>query len=163
MFKLLVIMLLTFGFLLIYPGKTSAVSDTSDSGIVKVNHVAGFFEKINEKITLFFKFDKENKTDFYQKLLEKRLAELEFVIKNGQGDLIEETSSRYSAYLGTTADFIFTNKLTSKKDALLKMFDNHTKIIETLQSHFEFESGWWLLLQHNINSINIFRDKIKNL
>lgn len=130
---------------------------------VRVDHIAGRLEKLKEKLTLFFKFNKKDKTRYYQFLAGKRLAELSYIIENNQIKFVEETASRYSTYIGTLTNFVVKNKVSSEKEELLKMFDRHIKIIEGLQRRFKFESGWWLAIQHDINSAKLFRDKIKEL
>src|SRR3990167_8416016 len=67
---------------------------------VKVDQVAGKFEKLKEKVTLLFKIGRASKTDYLQYLTDKRLAELTFVIGAKQIDDVEPTASRYSTYLG---------------------------------------------------------------
>lgn len=157
--------LVIFTFLLLFNSsiRATAISSATESGIIKVNHVAGLFEKISEKISLMLKFNQEDKADYYQELLDKRLAEIEFVTENGQGDLIEETSSRYATYLSTVSDFIISNKINNKKDSVLKTLEEHLKVLESIQSNFEFESGWWILIQHDINLVKDAKNKINNL
>lgn len=128
--------------------------------LLKVNHVASVFEKIGEKITLLFKLGHKRKTDYYKFLVEKRLAEMTYVIENNQIDLVEPTASRYATYLGNLTNYVSSNKILEKNEELTVMYDEHAKIILKLQKRFEFESGWWLALQHDINSISIYEEKL---
>lgn len=164
MVKAIAFFLLFFYIIFSLPGVVLAQeSQTETKTKVEVDHVANVLEKFREKVTLFFKFSKEDKYSYQKFLLEKRLAELKYVIDTKQGNLIEETSSRYSTYLGNFTDFVIKNKLTSKKEEILKMYEEHQKILDTLQINFEFESGFWLLLQHDINTVKIFSEQIKLL
>ena len=128
---------------------------------VQVNHVANVFEKFQEKVVGFLKFSNGDKYKYKKFILEKRLAELEYVIE-GKKDWtpIEETSSRYSTYLGKFNDFFIESNLSDKKTEVLDMYVRHAKLLEELQKNFEFESGWWLLLQHDINYTKIYSDKV---
>jgi len=117
----------------------------------EVNHIANVFEKAGEKINLFFKFSKEAKASYEQYLLEKRLAELKYVIDVKDGTLIEETSSRYTTYAGKLNQYIVENGIGNKED-LFDMYKRHEGVLSELQKNFEFESGFWLLLQHGINT-----------
>lgn len=130
---------------------------------IQVNHIANNVEKLQEKITLFFKFDKKDKTKYMEFLSEVRLAELYYGIKSNQLDLLEPSASRYSTYIGNLTNFAMANRVSSEKDELTKMFEQHIKIIEELQSSIPHDSGWWLALQHDINSAKLFKDKIKSL
>ena len=135
----------------------------SSEAAVKIEKVSNIRDRLFEKITLFFKFSNEKKLDYYIYLQEKRLADLKYAIDNDDGDLIEELSSRYSTYLGTMTNFLIEKKLNYKKEEILKMMENHSRIIENLQKNFTFESGFWLLLQHDINTLKIFSDKLQQI
>lgn len=129
---------------------------------VQVDHVANIFEKLKEKVTLFFKFSKEGKYNYQKYLVEKRLSELKYVVESKQGNFIEETSSRYSTYLGTLSSFVIDNKLSGKKENILTMFNDHIKAIEKLQENYGSESVFRMLLQHDINTIKLFTTKLKD-
>lgn len=156
--KLLITLILSFSFL-INPLFTFAQDDVKPE--VNVTHIANILEKFQEKVTLFFKFSPNAKYDYNKYLLEKRLGELEYVINSDNWDPIEETSSRYSTNLGNFNDYVINNKLTDKKDEVLNIYTRHKKILERLQKKFDFETGFWLLLQHDINSTDIFTKKIQ--
>lgn len=129
----------------------------------KVDHVAGLFEKLKEKITLFFIFNKEGKADFQKNLTEKRLAELEYIMNKNDIDMLEPLASRYTTYAGNVVNFTLANRVSSKKDSLISMFQNHTQRIERLQSKIPVDSGWWLALQHGINVASSSAEKVKSL
>lgn len=143
--------------------KAQESSSTISAKIQKVNHIANIRERLSERITLFFKFSAEEKISYQKMLAEKRLAELQYVIEEKKGDLIEETSSRYSTYLGRLTQQLVSSRLIGRKDEILKIFDLHSQVIEELTSKIDRDSGFWLLLQHNANSIKLYSDQIKNL
>lgn len=139
------------------------ISSQASESAIKIDRISNIRDRLFEKISFFFKFSKEQKIDYLIYLQEKRLADLKYAIDNDQGDLIEELSSRYSTYLGKMANFMSEKKLSYKKEEVLKMMERHKIIIETLHKNFEFESGFWILLQHDINTLKIFSDKIKQI
>lgn len=126
---------------------------------VSADHVANVFEKLKEKVTMFFKFSQEEKFEYLAYLSEKRLGELKYVIDSKQGNLIEETSSRYSTYLGNLTEYAISHKMTNKKEELKNLYDQHQKILEQLNT-FEYESGFWLLLMHNLNITKIYATQV---
>lgn len=128
---------------------------------VEVNHVASIVEKFKERVTLFLKFSKEDKFNYQKFLLEKRLAELKYIIDGDNWDPIEETSSRYATNLGNFNNFVVNGKLSNNKTEILNTYERHSKIIEELQRNFEFNSAFWMLLEHDINTIKIFSSKIQ--
>lgn len=119
----------------------------------KVNHIASPFEKIIEKIRFKFKYDNNDKADYLRYVLENRLAELVYVVSEGRVDDVETTASRYNTYQLSTINFIIQNKRVSQKDNLISDLNRHKQVIEKLQENYKFESGWWLAIQHDINSI----------
>lgn len=129
----------------------------------QADHITNNFEKLKEKITLFFKFDKKQKSTYQRELVEKRLAELDYVIKNKQWDYIEDVTSRYSTYLGNYINFVEKNKITNDKEQLLNILNGHKNFIEKIQTKFEYGSGWWIYIEHDINVIKMSIEKIKAL
>ncbi len=119
----------------------------------KVSHIASPFEKIIEKIRLKFKYNNNDKADYLRYILENRLAELVYVVSVSKIDDIETTASRYNTYELSVVNFIVQTNLVSQRDKLIADLERHRQVIEKLQENFKFESGWWLAIQHDINSI----------
>lgn len=130
---------------------------------MKVDHTATFIEKVKDKINLFLKFDKKSKVDYHQYLAEKRLAELEYIIRTDQIDSVEKFASKYSTYIGHLTNYTVKNQVKEKKQDIISMFDRHIVVLKKIQTRFEFESGWWLVLQHDVNSAKIFKEKINQI
>lgn len=127
-----------------------------------VDHIASPREKIVEKIGFWLKFSKEDKVRYYQKLLDKRLGEIAFGAATNV-DLIEPTASRYATYVGNLINYIEANQINTQKDGLVKQFDLHSKAVKEIQSKYEYESGWWLALQHDINMLATAKEKVEGL
>lgn len=160
--------LIAFSFLLffclVFSSRNVAFAQASQEEVrleLEVDHVANVIEKFKEKVTLFFKFSKEDKFNYQKFLLEKRLAELKYIVDSKEWNPVEETSSRYATYLGKFTGFIVESNLKGKKEEILSMYGRHKLVLEELQKNFEFESGWWLLLQHDINSTEIFSSQLR--
>lgn len=156
---LLTVLLAVFAFPLNM--EVQAAESSASSGI-KVDKVSNVLDRFSERVHGWFKFSGEDKANYQLGLIEKRLAELQYVIDDGQGDLIEEVSSRYATYVGRFSDDLIPKKLSAENAKYLVMFESHLKILPELRDHFPSNSGWWLLLQHDINTVQIFSDKIKN-
>lgn len=138
------------------------IQESSPTSQIKVDHVANVMDRLKEKITLFFKFSITDKILYQQQLVEKRLAELKYVINDGQGDMIEEVSSRYAAYVGKFSEEVISKGTAADREKILTMYSSHSVMLETLRDHFPANSGFWLLLQHDINTIQIYTEKIKS-
>ncbi len=128
---------------------------------LKVDHVAGFFEKIVEKTNLFLKFKPQAKAEYLRYLTEKRLAELQYVIDSQKYDLIEPVSSRYTTYTNLLVEMIVKNKLASEKDTVIDMSKRHIEVVLKLESKFKHDSGWWLALQWNVDNLNSIPQRLK--
>jgi len=137
-------------------------SESTPSVKVKVEKMSNIIDRFKEKITLFFKFNSDEKLDYQQQLVEQRLGELDYVIRTGQGDFIEEVSSRYAAYVGRLSESLLSSNNNVKKEQVLEMFKTHPKILAKMRDNFPANSGFWLLLQHDINTVQIYSDKIQN-
>ncbi len=133
---------------------------SASDALLKVEEVVNPIERLKEKITLFFKFSDKDKLSYQKYLVEKRLGELDLVIRRGEGDAVEEQSSRYATYVGRLGDLIASQKNVADKEQIKQMYREHLKILDTLQRNFEFGSGWWRLLENDINTVKIFIDKI---
>lgn len=135
----------------------------TQAGLLKGDHYANVLERLKERITLFFKFSAEDKFLFQKQLADKRISELVYIMTTGEGDPIEELSSRYATHINRLNDFTVNNKLLKNKESLLQMYDTHLDVLNNIQQNFEFESGWWLLLQHDINTVVMAKDKLKSI
>lgn len=163
MYKLILLFLIVFLLLFQTPVFAEDYISTYSANIKKVDHIANIRERIQERINILFKFSPQSKIDYQKELTEKRFAELVYVIENRKGDFIEETTSRYAAYLGRLTEVAIKNKAFDKKNSFLEMLENHELVLEDLIKYFEANSGFWLLLKHDINSINIYSEQIQKL
>lgn len=149
------IMILVYMFI----SNTNAVKDRP----VQTTGVANIGQRFLEKTYLFSKFSDNRKAQYIQYLVEKRFAELQHVLDNDQGDLIEETTSRYSTYAGYLVQFIMKNNLVDQKIKVLKMFDSHIEVLEKYLLQQNYNSGFWLLIQHDINYLKIYSAQLLEL
>lgn len=147
-----------------FTGSVFAAEGTSSSQAATVledENISNVVDRLFEKISMIFKFSSKDKVDYQKKLTEKRLAELKYAIQNDRGELIEELSSRYSTYLGNLTEMVIKNNMTDRKQEFLDMYDRHYQVVDQLDTRFESNSGFWLLMEHNKNYARIYSDQIK--
>ncbi len=149
--------------LTIFVTQANLIKAESPGTNIHVDHIAGGLEKVQEKITLFFKFNSTDKAKYEEFLANKRLAELKYIIDNNLIDYVEEVGSRYETYIGSLTNFVVDKKVISEKDNLFKMYSDHQKILEEISKKFEHDSGWWLVIQHDININKISADRVRKL
>lgn len=129
---------------------------------VSVSKLPGLFDKLEEKITLFFKFNKADKISYYQYLLDKRLAEIKYVVDAKQLDNIAPTASRYETYTGNLTNQLSASTPQEQKSSLLSMSQRHIQSLKSLQGNFDYDSAWWLVLQHDMNVETILQQKLNS-
>lgn len=158
-----VILLLVLSIFLFLPQQSLADVNKEGSSVkVPVESMANVIDRLKERINLFFIFNSDDKLSYQEQLLEKRLGELDYVIRTGQGDFIEEVSTRYAAYVGRFSESLLSGQNSSKKEQALETFKTHSKILARMRDNFPANSGFWLLLQHDINTVQIYSEKIKD-
>lgn len=133
------------------------------SEFLKIDNPSNHFDRLIEKIILFTKFNEQSKAEYMMSLLDKRLADLNFVVTKDRGNLIEEISSRYASFTGELGNYFLENNLKNKKLNLIKKFEIHKKVLIKIQKPYSSDSPFRMLLQHDINTINIIRDKLERL
>lgn len=150
-----------FVFLLLSFYQTIVSADnTSPSAKITVDRVSNIIDRAKDKITLFLKFSAKDKISYQTDLLEKRLAEIQYVFNSRQGDLIEPVTTRYLAYLGRMKDLVLKNKQEVDISAMKANLENHYQVFRSLEGVYGLESPFWLLLQHDINVVQNFKDSL---
>lgn len=116
-----------------------------------------FWEKAIEKS----KFTDQSKVEYYQSLTDRRLIELNYVVKKNLLGEIQTSSERLSYYAALTKDAV--KKINHKEDIekLTKKFDADIKILEKLRDKYAANSSYWMLIQHSINSLKSYQGNLK--
>lgn len=117
------------------------------------------FERIIEKVQVNFYISPDSKVDFYKNLLQKRLAELKYVVDHGYLDEVEKSSQRVSYQVGILSDYIKNKNLNSKKDSIHKLYQESKVVLEKLRDKYQANTSFWMLIQHVINSIDFNSQK----
>lgn len=150
-------------FILLTQTNFTLAQESTISAKLTVDHIAGGIEKIVEKVNTFLKFNPKDKLEYYQYLVEKRLAEFEYVMRDEDFDRLGEVVDRYNTYLGVLTDYAVKNIQVTKKAGLLNMMNSHNVLIKQRQAKLERDSGWWIYLQWMIDSQTIASNKITNI
>lgn len=113
------------------------------------------WEKVREK----FEFSNEARIKYDQNLTITRLAELKFVVDNKLLSEVQHSSERFAYQAGIlTDDLVKQNK---DKEKFLKEFDQFSKFLEGLRDKYPANSSFWMLIQHDINSLSILSNRLK--
>lgn len=113
------------------------------------------FEKLIEKL----QFTNETKEKYYKDLVQKRLAELKYVVDKDYLDQVEKSTQRVSYQVGILTDYVIGKNLNNKKQSLANLYKEDKIILEKLRDKYSANSSYWMLVQHVINSIDINQKK----
>lgn len=117
--------------------------------------VKRLWEKGQEKL----QFSRQAKINFYESLLRTRLAELNYVVEKKLLSEVQSSSERFAYYAG-----ILTGELVKEnedKEKAVKEFEQYGKFLEKLRDKYEANSSFWMLVQHDINTLRILSDQLK--
>lgn len=119
-------------------------------------------KRLVEKVSLYTQLSKESKANYYKNLTLTRMSELKYVVENKLLGEVEKSSQRLSYQIGILSDYIATNKeLSNKKQDMNSLLISIKSPLENLRDKYPANSSYWMLLQHNINSLNINLEKLK--
>lgn len=146
-------------------GQTLAAEDLElpNTIITPDKYLLYSFKRLMEKGIVFTKFSKDAKANYYTDLMTKRIAELKYVVENELGSEVERSTQRLSYQIGTLSDYITSNKqeLDKKRQPLKELLIKYKELLANLRDHYPANSSFWMLVQHNINSIDLNLEKLK--
>lgn len=117
------------------------------------------FKRLWEKGLEKLQFSKQSKIHFYQSQLQTRLAELNYVVENRLLSEVQTSSERFAYQAG-----ILTEEIVRKnedKENLIKEFQKMQKFLDKLRDKYPANSSFWMLIQHDINSLSILSERLK--
>jgi len=112
-----------------------------------------------EKVFLKFQFSNNLKMNYYTSQLEERFSELDYIASNKKLGQFETTSQRFAAQAGTLVEHTVANNL--EKDKIRETLSNYKNHLPKLRDLYQANSSFWMLIQHDIDSLNLYLDKLK--
>lgn len=155
--------------LLFLPVTTVLAEDASPSATEvvyeKVNPNDGFSyltKRFGEKIKLIlFSVSANSKENFYKELVNRRLAELKFIIDNKDVNNFEIATIRYSTTVGEWTEHILAKKLDDKKKPAIEVLSTHTPVVEQLMQGFDGTTAEWRFVKQDADYIKIYSAKLE--
>ena len=114
------------------------------------------WEKIIEK----FQFSKEAKFKYAISQVDKRMSELGFAVKNKRLDEIQRPSQRLAYQVGTLTEFLVKQADKEMKEQLKAKINSFSPALAELRDNFPANSSYWMLVQHDINALKEYADKL---
>lgn len=119
-------------------------------------------KRLVEKGTLYIKFSKVAKANYYRDLTLERLAELKYVVENKLLSEVKQSTQRFSYQTGILSDYISANKeLFERKKDTRDFLVRSKDLLGGLRDKYSANSSFWMLVQHSINSIDLNLEKLK--
>lgn len=132
----------------------------SDSALPSSVELYGL-KRLQEKIFMGIKTNPDDKVNYYNLLLDKRLSELVVVVENRQANLILTSSLRYSTTAGLMTEVIKTHRLADAAVATQEKFKEHQKIIRKLDDSYpKDENEEWKFIQDDYNYLAIYSQQL---
>lgn len=113
-----------------------------------------------EKITEKFQFNNNSKFNYSNSLIDKRVSELGFVVKNRRLGEVQRSSERLAYEVGTLTDLLIKEGNAQKKEQLKKKIDGFFPALAELRDNFAANTSFWMLVQHDINSLKEYSEKL---
>lgn len=117
------------------------------------------FKRLWEKGLEKLQFSRESKVSFYKSQLRTRLTELNYVVENKLLSEVQTSSERFSYYAGIlTEEVVRENK---NKVSTINEFNRFSKFLEQLRDQYPVNTSFWMLVQHDINTLTILSERLK--
>lgn len=171
-FLILVVTIFTlFSLLLVKTGVTFAqqnTESTSSAVLIEVkyqdiNPKDGYkysFKRLQEKIILLFSFSESAKINTYTDLLNRRLAELKYVVDNKDISNIQTVTQRYAQTAGEITNFTIQDS-PAQKELTKKLLEAHLLVIMQQQKSFNDTTAEWRFLKHDEDYLKIYISQLQ--
>lgn len=160
--KIRVIFFVLLLVILVQPKSLAAELNLPNVTITPDKYLMYSGKRFLEKGIIFTKFNKDSKKDFYKELTLIRLAELKYVAEKKLLGEAQHSTQRLSYQIGVLSDYISSNpELQKDKKSTTEFLLSFKELLGNLRDIYPANSPYWLLIQHNINSIDLNLEKLK--
>lgn len=119
------------------------------------------FKRLLEKGYQRIIFSKESKISFLISLLKTRLSELNLVVNKKDLSEVQGSSERFAYQAGILTEELLKQNNFNDKGKVIKEFENYSRFLSTLRDKYQANSSFWMLIQHDINTLSILSDRLK--
>ena len=106
-------------------------------------------------------FSKQAKINFYQSLLKTKLSELNYVVEKKFLSEVQSASERFAYQAGILTEELIRQNKSADKENVIKEFERFSPFLDTLRDKYEANSSYWMLIQHDINTLGILSAQLK--
>lgn len=147
-------------------GNSLTVSAFEESIVLKneiINPGSFYYplKRLWEKGLVRLQFSSQSKNTFYESQLRTRLAELKFVVEKNFLSEVQTSSERFAYQAGILSEELIKQNNTSGKENLIKEFAAYGKFLDGLRDKYPANSSFWMLIQHDINTLKILSESLR--
>lgn len=152
MFKVLIVIFLI---LLMIPKQLSLAENISTDSAQEVKYDKTnpgspyyIFKRLKETVILnFLKFGEKNKAKYSEGLLETRLKELTYIVREGQMGILENVAHRYTNQAG-----VIIEKYLKLNQGFKPQAERHIPILGSLRDAYPSNTPQWLMIQESVDT-----------
>jgi hypothetical protein len=120
-------------------------------------------KRLYEKNQLNSKSSIYDKLNYLYGLLDKRLAELEFIVKEGKSSYVLTTSLRYSTTAGQITELIIQNNLKNESQKAKEKLESHFLIVKDLPQKYPKTDEEVKYIIDDANYLKIYINQLSSL
>ncbi|MDP3758740.1 MAG: DUF5667 domain-containing protein [Candidatus Daviesbacteria bacterium] len=118
-------------------------------------------KRVLEKGWERLQFGETQKIEFYKSQLKVRLAELNYVVEKKLLSEVQTSSERFAYQAGILTEELVKQNKVADKENLIKEFAQFSPFLDRLRDVYPANSSFWMLIQHDINSLKILSELLK--
>lgn len=164
-FSKAIILLLSLTMLLSLQLRFIYAEDAEQLGLPKISVNPGSFyypfKRIIEKGKGRLIFSQETRVSFYESLLKIRLSELNYVTDKKVLSEIQGGSERFAYQAGILTEELIKQNNVNMKANIIKEFEKYRNFLANLRDRYPANSSFWMLVQHDINTLSILSERLK--
>lgn len=119
------------------------------------------FKRLWEKGMEKLQFSSQSKINFFKSQLKTKLAELNFVVENKLLSEVQRSSERFAYQAGILTEELVKQNKAEDKEKIIREFEQYSKFLEKLRDKYSANSSFWMLVQHDINTLKILSERLK--
>lgn len=135
--------------------KSKVQQQPADPGTISYL-ITRLLEKVSEKIL----FMEDSRVNFSKKILNKRFSELVYLAEKKDTEEIQKSSERFAYQAGTLTELV-KDKAPSEKEKVVLLFNSYKDDLNKIKHNYDQDSGYWILMLHDINTLDILTARLK--
>lgn len=117
-------------------------------------------KRLKEKVSELLIFFPDSKLNYSRKLLRTRFSELNHIIQEQSLDEVQRSSERFAYQAGKLTE-LAEKEPKEAKEKTINLFKTYQDDLNQMKYKFEQDSGFWILVLHDINTLDYLTARLK--